>query len=179
MNILPSQILFRCMPFMRTLLIISILLSFSQLSAQTVFNGRLTLQDTLFPNDGSIIFPLLSDTIKTDSYNQISIDLADSSHRIFYLIWTDWRSRVFRFTNGICVDTIYDIKIPDDNFYLEFQQKRVCPICFQAKYLIPIIYGLPDDKLIKQAKRNKVVLAGCITYDNSPKYFCTKDKFQF
>ncbi|SFQ17629.1 hypothetical protein [Parafilimonas terrae] len=164
---------------MRVFIIISTLLFSLASTAQSVFHGRIILQDSLFPKDGRIIFPLINDTSKADLYNPINIDLSNPNHRIFYLIWPDWKSKVFRFIDGVCTDSVYSIKIPNDKFYKEFQQKEICPICFRSKYLIPIIYGLPGSKLMKQAKRNKVILAGCILYEDAPKFYCTKDNFQF
>ncbi|MFC1663396.1 hypothetical protein ACFL04_04535 [Patescibacteria group bacterium] len=48
-----------------------------------------------------------------------------------------------------------------------------CPKCKSTKVL-PIVYGLPAPELEKQASEGKVFLAGCVMYENNPKYHCDK-----
>ena len=55
---------------------------------------------------------------------------------------------------------------------------KLCPEN-HSDNLIPIVYGLPEKKLIKASKKGKVMLGGCVITDCSPKWFCTKHKLTF
>lgn len=45
--------------------------------------------------------------------------------------------------------------------------------------LIPIAYGLPGTKLMKEAEEGKVKLGGCIITHCDPKWYCKKHKIEF
>ena len=48
-----------------------------------------------------------------------------------------------------------------------------CPNC--GNELSEIIYGkvnLDDDELKKEIDDNKIILGGCVIYEDSPKYYC-------
>ena len=53
------------------------------------------------------------------------------------------------------------------------QKQLTCPSC-NSKNAAEYLYGMPffDEKLQKQIDEGKVILAGCIINDNSPKYHC-------
>jgi hypothetical protein len=55
---------------------------------------------------------------------------------------------------------------------------KVCPENHTNK-LIPIVYGLPGEKLIRKAKKGKVMLGGCIVTDCDPKWYCKVHKLMF
>ena len=93
--------------------------------------------------------------------------------------WSGWKSKIFEFQTGHCNDGVYQIFVPDTLFYKSFQKSKTCPICKQAKYLIPIQYGLPSPRISKKAKERKVILGGCFIYDWNPVWHCTKDEFEF
>lgn len=49
----------------------------------------------------------------------------------------------------------------------------ICPNC--KNELSEILYGLvnlEDDELKKEIEEKKIILGGCIIYENSPKYYC-------
>lgn len=51
---------------------------------------------------------------------------------------------------------------------------RVCPTC-GSKRVLEIVYGLPNEKLLEDAKKGKVRLGGCmVPSDNPPQYLCEK-----
>lgn len=45
--------------------------------------------------------------------------------------------------------------------------------------LIEIIYGLSTKETIKKANKKKVVLGGCMIWDNHPEYYCKKCKKRY
>jgi hypothetical protein len=55
---------------------------------------------------------------------------------------------------------------------------KICPKNHTDK-LIPIVYGMPGEKLIKKAKKGKVMLGGCIVTDCDPKWYCKVHKIEF
>ncbi|OYX84390.1 MAG: hypothetical protein B7Y83_08385 [Flavobacteriales bacterium 32-34-25] len=55
---------------------------------------------------------------------------------------------------------------------------KVCPKNHSDK-LIPIVYGLPRENLVKKAKKSKVYLGGCILTDCDPKWYCKKHSIKF
>jgi len=58
------------------------------------------------------------------------------------------------------------------------KSKKICPKNHSNK-LIPIVYGLPGDKMVKAAKKGKIILGGCIVNDCSPKWYCKKHNLSF
>lgn len=55
---------------------------------------------------------------------------------------------------------------------------KLCPQN-HSDNLIPIVYGLPGEKLLKASKKGKVILGGCVITDCSPEWFCKKHKLTF
>jgi hypothetical protein len=47
-----------------------------------------------------------------------------------------------------------------------------CHVC-KSKEVIPIVYGLPSPRLIKDAKKGKFFLGGCVVTGNDPNWYCT------
>lgn len=58
-------------------------------------------------------------------------------------------------------------------------EKHNCPVCKSDKEVIPIIYGKPGTELIQKAERGECRLGGCMISENSPRYYCKKDKKEF
>lgn len=46
-----------------------------------------------------------------------------------------------------------------------------CEVC--GHRMVPIVYGYPDDKTMKQAQEGKIALGGCVIGFNDPKWACT------
>ncbi len=46
-----------------------------------------------------------------------------------------------------------------------------CPKC-KSKKVLPIVYGLPDKNLAREAEQGKVVLGGCCIGDDDPRWSC-------
>ena len=55
----------------------------------------------------------------------------------------------------------------------------ICPKCKSNKDVTEIIYGYPDDELMKEYEEGKVRLGGCMIGECKPKYYCKKDKLDF
>ncbi len=56
---------------------------------------------------------------------------------------------------------------------------KQCPTCHEKNKVVPIVYGLPSEKLAKQAQKGKVFLGGCVIFDCSPQWYCKRDKLEF
>ena len=59
------------------------------------------------------------------------------------------------------------------------EYNNICPVCEKSDKVIPIVYGYPSKKLLRQVKRGKVTLGGCMLYDNCPYWYCSRDKELF
>ena len=59
------------------------------------------------------------------------------------------------------------------------KEKPVCPVVHHSDHIIPIIYGEPTDKTIKKAQEGLDHLAGCVTTQGAPKYYCTIHEKEF
>ena len=49
--------------------------------------------------------------------------------------------------------------------------KPSCPSC-KSKKVIPVIYGLPGNELMKEAEEGKVALGGCVINGNESMWHC-------
>jgi hypothetical protein len=56
---------------------------------------------------------------------------------------------------------------------------RQCPICNKTDEIIPISYGEPTSKILKQAKKGKIKLGGCILDPCNPHWYCKRDSVSF
>ncbi len=54
-----------------------------------------------------------------------------------------------------------------------------CPIDGSTSEVIPIIYGLPGNKLMKKAERGKVRLGGCIVTGCDPQWYCERHNHKY
>lgn len=56
--------------------------------------------------------------------------------------------------------------------------KPICPHC-KSKSVIPVVYGYPDNKLLKEAKKGNVRLEGCIVSEKPYQWYCKRCKKEF
>lgn len=68
-----------------------------------------------------------------------------------------------------------EIKGPGNNIGHE----KICPVCKKQDQVIPIIYGLPNKRLLRDARKGRVKLGGCEISENAPKWYCKRDKKEF
>ncbi len=83
-------------------------------------------------------------------------------------------------------DSVLTIPILDGSvveLYIEFppycKYNRIfmnCPICGKTDKVVPVIYGYPSKKGIRQSKRGKIALGGCLMTDCDPQWYCKRDK---
>lgn len=59
------------------------------------------------------------------------------------------------------------------------KKPKICPECGQKDEVVPIAYGLPGEKMIKDVEDGKIVLGGCVIEDGQPRWFCKRDKYSF
>jgi hypothetical protein len=75
------------------------------------------------------------------------------------------------------VATELNLALPEGN--CDPNSEKICPIGNHSNRIIPILYGLPNQKGMKQAKKGKVHLAGCIAYECDPRWYCKKHNKSF
>ncbi len=53
--------------------------------------------------------------------------------------------------------------------------KGIKPACIggHTNHIIPIKYGFPSEDMMRQAKKGKIHLGGCVKYGCDPRYYCT------
>ena len=164
----------------QALIVLSLLLiAFTSFSQNSVFKGHLAYPDGSMKGYGNIYFPFSKEKAEIDSTGKITIDLKNEKHRIFYCTDGDNKGRIFRFTNGFCKDSIYIVFTPDIAFYKYYHQKKQCPLCLEVKNITPIVYGLPSKTMMREAKKGRISLGGCIVTENQPEFYCKKDDFPF
>lgn len=61
--------------------------------------------------------------------------------------------------------------VPRFTDLLRGQRRFACPEC-EHRSGVPIIYGYPNRSIMKQAKRDKIVWAGCVIEMNAPNRCC-------
>ena len=172
--------LHRCAQLMaRTFLIFFLGTAVPCFAQRSEFKGHLAYKDGSKMGYGYLIFPLTKDTILIDSTGVISVDLMQPKHRLFYISNGDFRSRIYNFKSEQPADTVHRVTIPDSAYYAVYHKKKLCPICLQSKTVLPIEYGLPSPEMFKQAEKGKILLGGCIVYDDMPLFYCKKDDFSF
>jgi len=166
---------------MKTLILLSILLSAADccFSQNTIFKGKILLEDSFTVNDGFVVFPIKGDTVYIGKSGIVSIDLNQKSNRIFFFQWMDWKSKVYRFSTEKTQNKVFDVNIPDQKFYKNYQAQKICPICFKTGSIVPIIYGFPSEKDFHEAEEGKIYLGGCTINEYQPKFHCKDDKFSF
>ncbi|RPD41662.1 hypothetical protein [Chitinophaga barathri] len=152
--------------------------SFAQTGKMRV---RAVMQDHVPIAAGSVIFPLLKDTvvIDTTNYPGVEIDITQKGRELFYYSWGDWKSRVYRYPEGGVTDTLVELAAPDTTYYASFVKRKICPLCLSGKNIIPVVYGFPSPELFKKAGKGKVYLAGCVISEVRQSLYCRKDDFVF
>jgi hypothetical protein len=91
---------------------------------------------------------------------------------------------------GYGKDTIQDVIVKDNrvtNITLElpagecFQKtnSKICPIDGKSINVIPILYGLPDRKMMRRMKKGKIKLGGCEVNGCEPNWFCKEHNKEF
>ena len=63
--------------------------------------------------------------------------------------------------------------------YSKIGGNLTCPVCDKDDKVIPIIYGRPSEKSIKEAANGKVKLAGCRLPACPAFKFCKRDQIEF
>jgi hypothetical protein len=59
-----------------------------------------------------------------------------------------------------------------------FKSERICPRQ-HADSLIPVVYGLPGRKLMREASKGRVRLGGCIVTGCDPEWYCKVHDIEF
>jgi hypothetical protein len=130
--------------------------AFPGITVTMSYDGKV-IRETQTDQNGNFILKNLEN--KSYEFKLSAIGYEDYIFKEFYFSGHD---RVFEFT--------FPNPCP--------KSKKICPENHSNK-LIPIVYGLPSDKMIKDAKKGKIILGGCIVNDCSPKWFCKKHSLSF
>ena len=144
-----------------------------------VFRTKVLAPELGFVGGGVVIFPQKKDTIPMGDDGIVTVNLAVKENRLFYILWSGWKTQIFRFDDGQCDTAVSTVIVPDTSFYQKFYNPQKCPICLRSKYVLPITYHLPTRKMFRKASKGKMYLGGCMVYDYSPHFYCKKDEFEF
>ncbi len=49
---------------------------------------------------------------------------------------------------------------------------KICPVGNHSKHIVPVLYGLPGEKLRRKADKGKVKLGGCLISGCDPQWYC-------
>lgn len=69
----------------------------------------------------------------------------------------------------------------DCSYFKKIARKEgFCAKCRSGENTIPILWGLPADlnAVVKKAEEGKLVLGGCIVSSDSPRWRCTKCRYE-
>ncbi len=144
-----------------------------------IFRTKVIVPNIGVVGGGFVIFPQKKDTVAMSDDGIVTVNIAAKENRLFYILWSGWKTQVFRFENSQCDTTLFTAIVPDTSYYQKFYTNAKCPICLRSKYVLPIAYGMPTPEMMKKASKGKMYLGGCMVYDYSPHYYCKKDEFEF
>lgn len=144
-----------------------------------VFRTKVVIPELGVVGGGVVIFPQKKDTVQMSEDGIVTVNLAAKENRLFYILWSGWKTQIFRYETGQCDSSLFTAIVPDTSFYQKFYAAKQCPICLRSKYVLPITYYLPTKKMFRKASRGKMYLGGCMVYDYSPHFYCKKDEFEF
>ncbi len=105
--------------------------------------------------------------------NNIPVGIYDL--RISYVGYPDTTLKSIK----VVQDTVTELKIKYPPFCKYDKRNKTCPICKKTDEVIPIIYGYPSKKLLKEARKGKVKLGGCLVSACHPHWYCKRDKKEF
>lgn len=144
-----------------------------------VFRTKVVVPDIGIVGGGFVVFPQKKDTVAMSDDGIVQVNLAAKDNRLFYILWSGWKTQVFRFDNGQCDTALFTAIVPDTSYYQRFYSDAKCPICLRSNKVLPITYGMPTQKMMKRAGKGKIYLAGCVVFDYSPNFYCKRDEFEF
>ena len=104
-----------------------------------------------------------------------SIPVGTYDLKITYLGYRDTTLTSIKVTQ----DTIIDLKINYPPTCKYDKKNKSCPVCQMKDKVIPIAYGLPSAGLLKDAKKGKVRIGGCLITGCDPHWYCKRDKIEF
>ncbi|RXK58486.1 hypothetical protein ESA94_17775 [Lacibacter luteus] len=161
------------------LIIFFLILGLFSKGQNDVFRTKVIVSEIGLVGGGVVVFPQTKDTIAMSDDGIVTVNLAAKENRLFYILWSGWKTQIFRFENGQCDSAVSTVMVPDTSFYQKFYDSKKCPICLRSKYVLPITYHLPTKKMFRKARNGKMYLGGCMVYDYSPHFYCKKDEFEF
>jgi hypothetical protein len=152
------------------------ILSFGQIG---VIKGHITNRDGKMGFPGLEVTILKGDSLVTGTVtNQngdFEINQVKSGTYNLKLQFLGFRERIIRdikiYENRI---EVLNLIHPDSCA----QSKRFCPKG-HSNDLIPIVYGLPGKKHMRQSEKGKVRLGGCLVTECDPKWYCKDHKIEF
>ena len=76
-------------------------------------------------------------------------------------------------------DTIIELNIlfPPECKYNH--KNMTCPVCNKKDEVVPVVYGMPTEKTMREADQGKVKLGGCVISGCDPKWYCKRDETWF
>ncbi len=184
------------MNFKITLFLLLSCLMYNTAQAQTIF-GAITVfteneQDSILPHVNIELYTketLFVSQMKSDSVGMImfknvpegiySLKADIENYKSFLLEGVIVGAGMISFVT-INMQTIeaFELKKRKDMncMYDMRNSKPKCPICNSKKEVIPYVYGLPAERLVKNEDQELYVLGGCIVRQCRPLWYCKRDK---
>ncbi|WP_166636719.1 carboxypeptidase-like regulatory domain-containing protein [Zeaxanthinibacter enoshimensis] len=75
-------------------------------------------------------------------------------------------------------DSLLVLGLPPGPCY-DQQSSKFCPVNEKCKSVIPIVYGLPDKRLLKKVEKGKIRLGGCEVTGCEPHWYCDEHEIEF
>ncbi|MFV8282862.1 carboxypeptidase-like regulatory domain-containing protein, partial [Christiangramia marina] len=76
-------------------------------------------------------------------------------------------------------DSTTTLNITYPPFCKYYNSNKECPVCRKEDKVIPIVYGMPTNKMGRKAEKGKLIIAGCEITGCDPNWDCKRDKIEF
>ena len=158
---------------MKILSIVLILLcTIEALGQKSSIEGRIKYKpDSIFLEGVHVLIAGTNKGAVTNEGGYFKIDSLDAGHYDLS-IHSLWFRTVKKDSIEVLPDvaTELNLALPEEN--CDPNSEKNCPIGNHSESVIPIVYGLPNQKGLRQEKKGKVYLAGCIAYECDPRWYC-------
>ena len=158
---------------MKNLSLVLILLCTIQALGQTgSIEGRIKYKpDSIFLEGVHVLIVGTNRGAATNEDGYFKIDSLDAGHYdlSIHSLWfrTIEKDSIQVFPG---VTTELNLALPEGN--CDPNSEKICPVGNHSNSVIPIVYGLPNQKGLRQEKKGKILLAGCEFYECDPKWYC-------
>ncbi|GAA4028630.1 hypothetical protein GCM10022409_10910 [Hymenobacter glaciei] len=158
------------------------MISFTALSQKGIVAGVVVDSKTNEKFPGVTILMMKSDTVvtgaSTDSNGAFSMSNVPFGKYDVIIKYVGYRD--MKRANILVSNATHDMLIafPGPCKYTHIKGKRLRCVGGHMDHIVPIVYGLPDAKLLAKAKAGKIYLGGCQLYECHAEYYCTTHQLE-